>query len=137
MLGVENMEILEPTGDGTGFGIVGNLAEPMVTEEFLRHLKSTLCCGAIRHSAITKSTVRRIAICTGAGSSMMSAVKLILKSHRSTISKVDNASKEPLIIMGNGPSLNDTIANGIYMMYMNILLIRLQRHPKISMFVLH
>ena len=44
------------------------------------------------------------------GSSMMSAVKLILKSHRSTISKVDNASKEPLIIMGNGPSLNDTIA---------------------------
>ena len=44
------------------------------------------------------------------GRSMMSAVKLILKSHRSTISKVDNASKEPLIIMGNGPSLNDTIA---------------------------
>ena len=73
MLGVENMEILEPTGEGTGFGIVGNLAEPMATEEFLRHLKSTLGCGAIRHSAITKSTVECIAICTGAGSSMMSA----------------------------------------------------------------
>ena len=73
MLGVESMEILEPTGEGTGFGSVGNLAEPMATEEFLRHLKSTLGCGAIRHSAITKSTVRRIAICTGAGSSMMSA----------------------------------------------------------------
>ena len=73
MLGVENMEILEPTGEGTGFGSVGNLAEPMATEAFLHHLKSTLGCGAIRHSAITKSSIERVAICTGAGSSMMSA----------------------------------------------------------------
>ena len=73
MLGVENMEILEPTGEGTGFGSVGNLAEPMATDAFLHHLKSTLGCGAIRHSAITKSSIERVAICTGAGSSMMSA----------------------------------------------------------------
>ena len=71
MLGVESMEVLEPTGEGTGFGCVGNLAEPMEVVAFLAHLKSVLGCGAVRHSEIVKDSVERIAICTGSGSSMI------------------------------------------------------------------
>lgn len=43
-------------------------------------------------------------------SSLKSVVKLMLKSHRCTI-KVVAGNDDSIIIMGNGPSLNDTIAN--------------------------
>lgn len=43
-------------------------------------------------------------------SSLKSVVKLVLKSHRCTIKPVAG-NDDSIIIMGNGPSLNDTIAN--------------------------
>ena len=43
-------------------------------------------------------------------SSLKSVVKLMLKSHRCTIKAVAG-NDDSIIIMGNGPSLNDTIAN--------------------------
>lgn len=43
-------------------------------------------------------------------SSLKSVVKLVLKSHRCTIKPV-SGNDDSIIIMGNGPSLNDTIAN--------------------------
>ena len=43
-------------------------------------------------------------------SSLKSVVKLMLKSHRCSIKSVAG-SDDSIIIMGNGPSLNDTIAN--------------------------
>lgn len=45
-----------------------------------------------------------------AGDSLKSIVKLALKSRKSTVSKVAS-SDDSIIIMGNGPSLNDTIEN--------------------------
>ncbi len=44
------------------------------------------------------------------GRSFKSVVKLVLHSHKSTVSKIAS-EKDSIIIMGNGPSLNDTIAN--------------------------
>ena len=46
---------------------------------------------------------------TNACDSLKSIAKLLLKSHKSTIKKVANGN-ESIIIMGNGPSLNETIA---------------------------
>ena len=71
MLGVSNMETLEPTIEGAGFGTFGTLATPMATESFFAHLKATLGCSAIRHSEVVKDTIQSVAICTGAGSSMI------------------------------------------------------------------
>ncbi|MBR0335720.1 MAG: Nif3-like dinuclear metal center hexameric protein, partial [Alistipes sp.] len=65
MLGVENMQALEAGTDGTGFGVVGDLAQPMAVEEFFAILRSTLGCKAVRHSKVVKSEIQRIAICTG------------------------------------------------------------------------
>lgn len=45
-----------------------------------------------------------------AGDSLKSIVKLALKSRKSTVSKVAS-SDDSIIIMGNGPSLNDAIEN--------------------------
>ena len=71
LLGVQNMQTLEPTGEGVGFGTVGNLENPMAVEEFFALLRTTLGCEAVRHSKVVKPTVQRIAICTGAGASMV------------------------------------------------------------------
>jgi putative NIF3 family GTP cyclohydrolase 1 type 2 len=71
MLGVENMQALEAAADGTGFGVVGELAQPMAVEEFFALLRSTLGCKAVRHSKVVKSEIQRIAICTGAGGSLI------------------------------------------------------------------
>lgn len=71
MLGVENMQALEAAADGTGFGVVGDLAQPMAVEEFFALLRSTLGCKAVRHSKVVKSEIQRIAICTGAGGSLI------------------------------------------------------------------
>lgn len=73
MLGVDNMEVLEPTAEGAGFGVVGTLPKPIATEQFFAQIKATLGCGAIRHSKIDRQSIERVAICTGSGSSMIGA----------------------------------------------------------------
>lgn len=73
MLGIGNMEVLEPTVEGAGFGVVGTLPKPIATEQFFAQIKATLGCGAIRHSKIDRQSIERVAICTGSGSSMIGA----------------------------------------------------------------
>ena len=72
-LGVQNPTLLEPADrEATyGFGVVGELVEKLPTEVYLRFVKERLGCGAIRHSRIALPEVRRVAICTGAGASMI------------------------------------------------------------------
>ena len=54
MLGVGNLRVLQPAAEeGVGFGVVGELAE------------------AVRYSDIASSAVRRVAVCTGAGASLI------------------------------------------------------------------
>ncbi len=73
LLGIEERSLLEAStkGEGVGFGVIGNLAEAVPTESFLRTVKERLSIAAIRHSDLTPPIVRRVAVCTGAGASLI------------------------------------------------------------------
>ena len=73
MLGVGNLRVLQPseTGDGAGFGVVGELSEVIDTVEFMRIIQRRLEVSVIRYSDIATSGVRRVAVCTGAGASLI------------------------------------------------------------------
>ena len=73
MLGVGNLRVLQPseTGDGAGFGVVGELPEAVDTVEFMRIIQRRLEVSVIRYSDIATSGVRRVAVCTGAGGSLL------------------------------------------------------------------
>lgn len=73
MLGLENMQTLEQISENSGFGVVGNLASPMDTADFFALLKDRLSCSVIRHSQVVKSRIERVALCTGAGASLIGA----------------------------------------------------------------
>lgn len=72
MLGLENIEVLDPTSyEGAGFGVVGELSEAVASEDFMRRVMECFSVGALRHSDIVLPKVRRVAICTGAGGSLI------------------------------------------------------------------
>ena len=72
MLGLKNVCVLDETNlEGIGFGVVGELSEPIRSEDFMRRVMREFSVGAIRHSDIVKSEIRRVAICTGAGGSLI------------------------------------------------------------------
>ena len=75
MLELQDMEVLQPTSDGAGFGVVGTLVKPMSECDFLRLVQQTFSVKALRHSALIGGEVRRVAICTGAGASLMAEAK--------------------------------------------------------------
>lgn len=64
---VWNVVCLKNTNPVIGFGIIGDLPEPMEAKEFLLHVKSAFQCESIRHTALCKPMVKRIAVCGGAG----------------------------------------------------------------------
>ena len=73
MLGLTQLRVLQPVeADGNvGFGVVGELPETVDTLEFMRFIGRKLEVKAIRHSDIATSVVRRVALCTGAGASLI------------------------------------------------------------------
>jgi dinuclear metal center YbgI/SA1388 family protein len=54
-----------------GLGMVGELAAPMEEAAFLALLKERFNTGVIRHSALLGKKVRKVAVCGGAGSSLL------------------------------------------------------------------
>ena len=75
MLGLQDMEVLQPTAEGAGFGVVGNLPVAVDEKAFLATVKTRFSVEALRHSALLGSEVKRVAICTGAGASLMREAK--------------------------------------------------------------
>ena len=75
MLGLQGMEILQPTSEQSGFGVVGTLAEGVSEEMFLKRVQETFSVKALRHSALLGREVKRVAICTGAGASLMAEAR--------------------------------------------------------------
>ena len=72
MLGLKEVEVLQATNDsGAGFGVVGMLPQAVDSEEFMRGVMHQFKVGALRHSDIVKPQVRRVAICTGSGGSLI------------------------------------------------------------------
>lgn len=73
-LGLTDCHILQPmagaglgNGAEVGAGMVGMLPEAVGTEDFLQQVKATLGLPLLRHSRLATTTVRRVAICGGAG----------------------------------------------------------------------
>ena len=60
-----------PADAKVGFGVVGELPGAVATVEFMRHIQRTLGVRVVRHSDIASPEVRRVAVCTGAGASMI------------------------------------------------------------------
>lgn len=76
LLGLEEERLLEssPT-EGVGIGVVGVLPEEMGAEEVLRLIKERLNLKVLRHSPVRVESVRRVAICSGAGGSLIEAAE--------------------------------------------------------------
>ena len=76
MLGLENMEVMQPTNpEGAGFGVVGELSQAESAEEFMRRVMQTFNVKVLRHSDIVKPEVSRVAVCTGAGASLIDVAR--------------------------------------------------------------
>ena len=71
MLGLENLSVLDVTAEGAGFGVVGELVHSEPSEKFMRRVMELFSAKVLRHSDIVRSEVRRVAICTGAGGSLI------------------------------------------------------------------
>ena len=72
ILGLKSVRVLQPTNDaGAGFGVVGELTQPMKSEDFMRAVMSKFGVKTMRHSDMVKSEVNKVAICTGSGGSLI------------------------------------------------------------------
>lgn len=72
-LGIKNLRMLEasvPNAEN-GFGVIGNLPNAVNCTDFMRKMKEQLNVGAIRHNRIIHEKVKTIALCTGAGASLI------------------------------------------------------------------
>lgn len=56
---------------GAGMGMVGNLEKEEDALKFLKRIKKVFECGSVRHTAIIRKSVKRVALCGGSGSSMI------------------------------------------------------------------
>lgn len=70
-LGLENIQILDPEGDGVGLGTVGDLPSPMGAGEAIAFVKERFGLKAVRTSKPIGTAVSRIAMCGGSGSSLI------------------------------------------------------------------
>ena len=75
MIGLDTMSVLEPRKDNpnVGFGVVGTLSRAEGIMAFMNRVKAIFDVGAVRYSDIPSEDmmVRRVAICTGAGRSLI------------------------------------------------------------------
>lgn len=75
MIGLNAMRVLEPRRDNPeyGFGVVGTLTTPESAMAFMTRIKNIFNVGAVRYSDLPDENmmIRRVAICTGAGGSII------------------------------------------------------------------
>lgn len=55
-----------------GSGMIGELSEPVNEKEFLKTLKNNMQTPCVRHTALRRKKVRKVAVCGGAGSFLLS-----------------------------------------------------------------
>jgi len=56
-----------------GAGVIGELEQPMEEKEFLNLLKSVFQLSIVRHTSLLGQTIKRVALCGGAGSFLISS----------------------------------------------------------------
>ena len=59
---------LENTHEHIGMGIIGELEKPLSPNNFFEHLKRTFNLSIIRHSELTKTEIKKVAVLGGSGS---------------------------------------------------------------------
>lgn len=72
-LGLENVQILDEDGEGTGFGTIGNFPSPMSAEEAVAYVKEKFSLKVARCSRLIDGPVSKVAMCGGSGSSLIGA----------------------------------------------------------------
>lgn len=79
MLNLTDMIPLEPSRlmPGAGMGVIGRLGTDMPLMDFLGDVKRILGLKCIRYSRPNTSVIRNVALCTGAGASLMPQAKLL------------------------------------------------------------
>jgi dinuclear metal center YbgI/SA1388 family protein len=65
------LHALENDSQETGSGLVGELPNPMPAPAFLQTVKTVFGAGCVRHTALVKPVVKRVALCGGAGSFLL------------------------------------------------------------------
>ena len=74
-LGLKDVTILDEDGDGTGLGVVGNLPEPMSSQEALAFVKERFGLKVLKSSRPIDGQVCRVALCGGSGGSLIKAAR--------------------------------------------------------------
>ena len=75
ILGLANLRILQPTTPDPqlrGAGMIGEFTEAMSEKDFLRRVAETIGSPCLRHSAFIGRDVKRVAMCGGSGSFLLS-----------------------------------------------------------------
>ncbi len=75
LLALQNATVLQPTVDDSSVGIgrVGALAQPVAFESLVRDIKARLGLGHIRYAGQPEAPVRRVAVCSGSGGSLIAS----------------------------------------------------------------
>ncbi|MBO4282008.1 MAG: Nif3-like dinuclear metal center hexameric protein [Bacteroidales bacterium] len=73
LLHLENLRVLlpNPRWEHAGSGAIGELPDPMTEGEFLAMVKRELGAESLRHSRLDGRSVRRVALCGGAGAFLL------------------------------------------------------------------
>lgn len=58
-----------------GSGMIGDLDSEMTEVDFLRHVKSTMKAGIVRHTNLLNKSVKKVAFCGGSGSFLLNQAK--------------------------------------------------------------
>lgn len=66
-LGLVNVQILEPDGEGTGLGCIGDFPQPLTADEALAAVKGAFGLKLIRHSKPVEGRISRVAVLGGSG----------------------------------------------------------------------
>jgi dinuclear metal center YbgI/SA1388 family protein len=63
---------LDNSNNEVGSGMIGELETAMITDRFLEYLKAKMNVKMIRHTALCKQTILKVAVCGGSGSFLLS-----------------------------------------------------------------
>ncbi len=70
-LNLKNVEILDDDGEGFGLGVVGELEQAISSQELIDLVKERFSLKTIKMSRPIKGNIKKIAMCGGAGSSLI------------------------------------------------------------------
>ena len=67
LLGLQNMRFLTPNENGGGSGVIGEMAEEMAADDFMKLLKKTFEVECLQSNAFLDRPIKTVALCGGAG----------------------------------------------------------------------